>query len=90
MGTFSIWHWLVVLAIVVVLFGGSGKISRLMGDFAKGINAFKKGLEEGKSVPSADTQDVTSSDSRQIQKTEGESASQAGHVNREKNHSTGM
>ena len=89
MGTFSIWHWLVVLAIVVVLFGGSGKISRLMGDFAKGINAFKKGLEEGKSVPTADAQDTTSSDSRQIPKAEGENVPQAGHVSREKNHSTG-
>lgn len=45
MGTFSIWHWLVILVIVLVLFGG-GKIPRLMGDFAKGIKAFKSGLNE--------------------------------------------
>ncbi len=45
MGTFSLWHWLVVLAVVLLLFGG-GKISGLMGDFAKGIKAFKKGLKE--------------------------------------------
>jgi sec-independent protein translocase protein TatA len=45
MGSFSIWHWLVVLAIVVLLFG-SGKISGLMGEFAKGIKAFKKGMKE--------------------------------------------
>ena len=36
MGTFSIWHWVVVLVIVLVLFGGRGKLSQLMGDMAKG------------------------------------------------------
>ena len=46
MGTFSIWHWLIVLAVVLVLFGGSGKISSLMGDVAKGIKSFKKGLQD--------------------------------------------
>lgn len=46
MGSFSIWHWLVVLVVVLILFGGGGKLSRLMGDLAKGVNAFKKGLKE--------------------------------------------
>lgn len=46
MGTFSIWHWIIVLLVVLVLFG-AGKIPRLMGDVAKGVNAFKKGLKEG-------------------------------------------
>ena len=46
MGTFSIWHWLVVLVVVLVLFGGGGKISRLMGDFGKGLKAFKKSMKE--------------------------------------------
>ena len=46
MGTFSIWHWVIVLIVVLVLFGGRGKLSSLMGDMAKGINAFKKGLKE--------------------------------------------
>jgi sec-independent protein translocase protein TatA len=46
MGTFSLWHWLILLAVVLVLFGGSGKISSLMGDVAKGIKSFKKGLAE--------------------------------------------
>ena len=46
MGSFSIWHWLIVLVVVLVLFGGGGKLSRLMGDAARGINAFKKGLKE--------------------------------------------
>ncbi len=46
MGSFSIWHWLVVLVIVLLLFG-AGKIPKLMGDMAKGVTAFKKGLKEG-------------------------------------------
>ena len=46
MGTFSIWHWLVVLVVVLILFGGGGKISRIMGDFGKGLKSFKKGLKE--------------------------------------------
>jgi len=50
MGSFSIWHWLVVLVVVLILFGGGGKLSRLMGDMARGINAFKKGLKETDSV----------------------------------------
>jgi sec-independent protein translocase protein TatA len=45
MGSFSIWHWLVVLVIVLLLFG-AGKIPKLMGDMAKGVTAFKKGLKE--------------------------------------------
>ncbi len=46
MGTFSIWHWLIVLAVVLLLFGGRGKISALMGDFGKGLKSFKQGLKE--------------------------------------------
>ncbi len=46
MGSFSIWHWIIVGAVVLLLFGGKGKISELMGDFAKGIKSFKKGLSE--------------------------------------------
>jgi sec-independent protein translocase protein TatA len=46
MGSFSIWHWLVVLAVILVLFGGGNKISGLMGDFAKGIKSFKKNMAE--------------------------------------------
>ena len=44
MGTFSIWHWLIVLAVVLILFGGGGKLSRLMGDFGTGLKSFKKGM----------------------------------------------
>ena len=46
MGTFSIWHWLIVLAVVLVLFGGGGKIPKLMKDLGSGINQFKKGLKD--------------------------------------------
>jgi len=42
----SVWHWIIVLAVGLLLFGGRGKISELMGDFAKGIKSFKKGLAE--------------------------------------------
>ena len=44
MGSFSVWHWLIVLAVVLLMFGGRGKISALMGDFGKGLQAFKKGV----------------------------------------------
>ena len=46
MGSLSIWHWLVVIAVVALLFGGRGKISDLMGDVAKGVKSFKKGLAD--------------------------------------------
>ncbi len=50
MGSFSIWHWMVVLLVVLLLFG-SGKVSNLMGDFAKGIKSFKKNMAEEDDVP---------------------------------------
>lgn len=46
MGSFSVWHWLIVLAIVLLLFG-AGKIPALAGDLAKGAKAFRKGLRDG-------------------------------------------
>ena len=45
MGSMSIWHWIIVIAVVLLLFG-RGKISELMGDVAQGIKAFKKGMTE--------------------------------------------
>lgn len=45
MGSFSLMHWVVVLAIILILFG-AGKLPRVMGDFAKGIKAFKSGMKE--------------------------------------------
>lgn len=50
MGSFSIWHWLIVLAIVLLMFG-RGKIPELMGDVAKGIKSFKKGIAEDDDKP---------------------------------------
>ncbi|NPD65354.1 twin-arginine translocase TatA/TatE family subunit [Lichenicola cladoniae] len=50
MGSLSIWHWLIVLAVVLLLFGGSSKISTLMGDFAKGIKSFKRNMGEDESM----------------------------------------
>lgn len=58
MGSFSIWHWLIVLVVVLLLFG-RGKIPELMGDFAKGIKSFKKGLAD---EDKADTADVKALD----------------------------
>jgi len=45
MGSLSIWHWIIVIGVVLLLFG-RGKISELMGDVAQGIKAFKKGMTE--------------------------------------------
>ncbi len=45
MGSLSIWHWLIVLAVVMLLFG-AGRVSGLMGDLAKGMKAFKNELKE--------------------------------------------
>ena len=45
MGSFSLTHWLVVLAIILILFG-AGKLPRVMGDFAKGIKNFKAGMKD--------------------------------------------
>ncbi|MGV1802335.1 twin-arginine translocase TatA/TatE family subunit [Agrobacterium vitis] len=52
MGSFSMWHWLIVLAIVLLLFG-RGKIPELMGDVAKGIKNFKKGMSDEDAAPDA-------------------------------------
>jgi sec-independent protein translocase protein TatA len=51
MGFNSVWHWLILLAVVLLLFGGSGKISSIMGDVAKGIKSFKKGMSEDEAEP---------------------------------------
>jgi sec-independent protein translocase protein TatA len=45
MGSFSIWHWLILIVVVMLVFG-KGRISDVMGDFAKGIKSFKKGMAE--------------------------------------------
>jgi len=50
MGSFSIWHWLIVLLIVLVLFG-RGRVAEIMGDFGKGIKSFKSGMNEDEGKP---------------------------------------
>ena len=51
MGSFSIWHLLLIAVVILVLFGGRGKMSDIMGDFAKGIKSFKKGLSDDEAQP---------------------------------------
>ncbi|MBG0801685.1 twin-arginine translocase TatA/TatE family subunit [Methylocystis sp. FS] len=53
MGGLSIWHWIIVGAVVFILFGGKFKISDVMGDVAKGIKAFKKGMSEDEAADDA-------------------------------------
>ena len=61
MGSFSIWHWIVVIAVILLLFG-RGKISELMGDVAQGIKAFKKGMNDDEAAkaetPAADAKTI--------------------------------
>lgn len=64
MGSFSIWHWLVVGIIILLLFG-KGRFSDMMGDVAKGIKSFKKGMaeeEEAKPAPRIDAVQGTVAD----------------------------
>ena len=46
MGGLSLWHWVIIIAVVALLFGGKGKVSDLMGDVAKGIKSFKRGMAD--------------------------------------------
>ncbi|MDC1023010.1 twin-arginine translocase TatA/TatE family subunit [Alphaproteobacteria bacterium] len=48
MGAFSIWHWVIVLIVVLILFGGKGKLSSIMGDFGKGLKNFKDQIKSNK------------------------------------------
>ncbi len=50
MGSFSVWHWLVVGILVLLLFG-KGRFSSMMGDVAQGIKSFKKGMAEDDTPP---------------------------------------
>lgn len=66
MGGTSIWHWLVVGVIVMLLFG-RGKLSELMGDAAKGIKAFKKGMADEDAPAAATTTTTTTEPGRIIE-----------------------
>ena len=57
MGSFSIWHWLIVLVVVLLVFG-RGKIPELMGDMAKGIKSFKKGMADEETAAADDGRTV--------------------------------
>ena len=61
MGSLSIWHWIVVIAVVLLLFG-RGKISDLMGDVAQGIKSFKKGLQDDDKAPEKPAEPVKTID----------------------------
>ena len=50
MGSFSLWHWLVVIILVLLLFG-RGRISDMMGDIGKGLKSFKQGMAEDEDKP---------------------------------------
>ncbi len=67
MGSFSIWHWIIVLAVVLLLFGGRGKVSQLMGDFGKGLQAFKKGVGAGQDEAPPANQGQPGDSAKQIQ-----------------------
>ncbi len=54
MGAFSIWHWIIVLIIVLLLFG-KGKIPTLMADMAKGIKSFKKNMSDEENASTSDS-----------------------------------
>jgi sec-independent protein translocase protein TatA len=58
MGTMSVWHWLILLAVALLMFGGKGKISSIMGDVAEGIKSFKKGMADDKPAEPAKTIDA--------------------------------
>ncbi len=57
MGAFSIWHWVIVLIVVLILFGGKGKLSSIMGDFGKGLKNFKDQVKSSKVINEVDTID---------------------------------
>lgn len=54
MGGLSLWHWIIVLLVVLILFG-RGRISDIMGDFGKGIKSFKEGINEESANPHTPT-----------------------------------
>jgi sec-independent protein translocase protein TatA len=70
MGFGSWWHWVILLVVVLVLFGGKGKVSDLMGDVAKGIKSFKKGLAD-------DPDEVAAAEAKTLANDAGEAVKQA-------------
>ena len=62
MGGMSWIHWLLLAGVALILFGGRGKVSDLMGDFGKGISSFKKGLSEKPEDPKVINAEDTNKD----------------------------
>jgi len=58
MGSFSIWHWLIVLVIVVLVFG-TKKLKNVGNDLGSAVKGFKDGMKDGSTTPEAPTQQVT-------------------------------
>ena len=58
MGAFGIWQWIVILAIVLILFARPGKISGIMGDFGKGLRNFKSGMKDDNAALEDDAEDA--------------------------------
>jgi len=77
MGSLSIWHWIIVIAVVLLLFG-RGKISELMGDVAQGIKAFKKGMSdetaEGKPAEPKDPKTIDHQPAQTVERQPAESS----------------
>lgn len=84
MGAFSIWHWLIVLVVVLVLFGGGGKISRLMGDFGKGLKSFKKGMKEEEASAEDDSSADASGEEAKVLKSEASDVSETSESEKDK------
>ena len=59
MGAFSIWHWIIVLIVVLILFGGKGKLSSIMGDFGKGLKSFKDQIKAKKETEEDDIEVIS-------------------------------
>lgn len=76
MGAFSIWHWLIVLVVVLVLFGGRGKISSLMGDLGKGLKAFKSNIKDDPAPEKTEALTAETAEAEQPVKTEQASETQ--------------
>lgn len=76
MGGVSIWHWIVVGVIVMLLFG-RGKVSELMGDVAKGIKSFKKGMAEDDEQPASPPPSASTADPKIIDHAQTASAAPA-------------
>ena len=69
MGAFSIWHWVIVLIVVLILFGGKGKLSSIMGDFGKGLQNFKDQVKSNKEVEEEVVEIITEKQKKKVVKT---------------------